>query len=138
VRTAIDTNILSSLWSGEESADSVRKLLNAAAERGGLVICPLVYAELRGAPRATVSFVDHFLERTGIVVDWNLDKEIWQLASERYEKYAIRKRKQRMGEPKRFLTDFIVGAHAMLRADVLITLDQRPYRRDFTELLLNP
>jgi hypothetical protein len=138
VRTAIDTNILSALWSGEEAAETVRKLLNAAAERGGLVICPLVYAELRGAPRATGSFVDNFLERTGIIVDWSLDREVWQLSAERYEKYAVRKRRQRMGEPKRFLADFIVGAHAMLRADVLITLDQRPYRRDFAELVLNP
>ena len=138
MRTAIDTNILSALWSGEETAEKIRNLLNAASERGGLVICPLVYAELRAFPRATASFVDSFLERTGIFVDWDCGKEIWQLAADRYEKYAARKRKQRMGEPKRFLADFIVGAHAQLRADQLITLDQRAYRKDFPEIVLGP
>lgn len=138
MRTAIDTNILSALWTGEANSGKVKQLLNTAAERGGLVICPIVYVELRAVPGATAAFMENFLERTSIVVDWNLDKAIWQLAAERHEKYAIRKRKQRMGEPKRFLADFLVGAHALLRADVLLTLDQRPYRRDFTELLLSP
>ena len=113
-------------------------MLDEAAERGGLVICPVVYAELRGSPRATASYVDGFLDETEIVTDWTFDEAIWRLASERYERYAARKRKQKMGEPKRLIADFLVGAHAMLRADVLLTLDPRPYRRDFAELSLHP
>lgn len=138
MRTAIDTNILSALWSSEATALAVKDLLEEAAERGGLVICPVVYAELRGYPRATATYIDSFLDETGILADWDLDKAIWQLAAERYEKYAIRKRKKKMGEPKRLIADFIVGAHALLRADVLLTLDPRPYRRDFAELSLHP
>lgn len=138
MRSAIDTNVLSALWSAEKTAETIKRLLDEAGERGGLVICPVVYAELRAFPHAVASFVDRFLEKTEIIVDWSLDKSIWQLAAERHERYAIRKRKQRMGEPKRFVADFLVGAHALLRADVLITLDQRPYRRDFAELVLNP
>lgn len=138
VRTAIDTNIISALWTGETGAGKIRQSLDTAAELGGLVICPIVYVELRAVPGATTSFIDEFLERTSTVVDWNFDRAIWQLAAERYEKYAVRKRKQRMGEPKRFLADFLVGAHALLRADVLMTLDPRPYRRDFAELSLHP
>lgn len=138
VRTAIDTNILSALWSGEESIDRITRALNTAADCGSLVICPLVYAELRGSPKATASFVDHFLQQMEIEVDWNCDRPVWELASERYASYAIRKRKQGMGEPKRLLADFVVGAHAVLRADQLLTLDRGVYRRDFEELLLNP
>ena len=138
VRTAIDTNILSALWSGEESVERVTAALNAAGDRGGLVICPLVYAELRGSPRATASFVDDFLDQMEIMVDWACGKDVWLLAAERYAKYAVRKREQGMGEPKRLLADFVVGAHALLRADQLLTLDKRLYRRDFGELLLNP
>jgi hypothetical protein len=138
VRTAIDTNIISALWSGEATAAVVKNLLDEAAERGGLVICPVVFVELRGFPRATASYVDRFLDETGILADWTFDKAIWQLAAERYERYAVRKRQQTMGEPKRLIADFIVGAHALLRADVLLTLDPRPYRRDFAELSLHP
>ena len=138
MRTAIDTNILSALWAGEATATAVKSLLDAAAERGGLVICPVVYVELRASPRATPSYVDGFLDETGTLVDWNFDKVIWQLAAERYERYGIRKRKQKMGEPKRLIADFIVGAHALLRADVLLTLDSGRYCRDFPELSLQP
>ena len=138
MRSAIDTNIVSALWSSEAKAVVVKSLLDNAADLGGLVICPVVYAELRGHPRATASYVDRFLDETGILVEWTLDRAIWQLAAERYEKYAIRKRKQKSGEPKRLIADFIVGAHALLRADVLLTLDPRPYCRDFPELSLHP
>jgi predicted nucleic acid-binding protein len=138
VRTAIDTNILSALLTGEPNAGQIGQLLDMAADRGGLVICPIVYVELRAAPAATASLIDAFLERTSIIVDWNVEKAIWQLAAERYEKYAARKRKQKMGEPKRIIADFIVGAHALLRADVLLTLDSGPYRRDYAELSLHP
>lgn len=118
--------------------EKVAAALDAAGDRGGLVVCPLVYAELRGSPKATASFVDGFLEQMEIVVDWNCGKDVWLLAAERYAKYAARKRKQGMGEPKRMLADFVVGAHAFLRADQLLTLDRRLYRRDFEDLLLNP
>ena len=138
MRTAIDTNIISALWSGEATAAVVKNLLDEAAERGGLVICPVAFVELRAFPRATASYVDSFLDETGIVADWTFDEAIWQLAAERYERYAVRKRKQKMGEPKRLIADFIVGAHALLRADVLLTLDPRPYCRDFAELSLHP
>jgi predicted nucleic acid-binding protein len=138
VRTAIDTNIVSALWAGETTAGTVKKMLDEAAERGGLVICPVVYAELRAFPRATAAFVDKFLDDTGILPDWDIDRAVWQLAAERYEKYALRKRKQKMGEPKRLIADFLVGAHALLRADVLLTLDPRPYLRDFAELSVHP
>ena len=138
MRTAIDTNILSALLTGEPNAGQIGQSLDTAGGRGGLVVCPIVYVELRAVPGATPSLIDAFLEQTSIVVEWNLDQAIWQLAAERYEKYAARKRKQRMGEPKRLIADFLVGAHALLRADVLLTLDPRPYRRDFPELALHP
>jgi len=82
VRTAIDTNILSALWSGELTAKSVKLSLDQAAERGGLVICPVVYAELRAIPGVTASFVDKFLDDTDILAEWDLDKAVWQLAAE--------------------------------------------------------
>jgi|SRR5579862_1207435 len=138
MRTAIDTTVLSALWSGEKTAETVKRFLDTAAEQGGLVICPVVYAELRAFPGATAAFVDKFMDDTGILADWNFDRAMWRLAAERYERYAIRKREQQMGEPKRVIADFLVGAHAVLRADVLLTLDPRPYRRDFAELALHP
>ena len=98
----------------------------------------LLYAELRAIPGVTASFVDKLLDDTDILAEWDLDKAVWQLAAERYVRYAHRRRTQKMGESKRLIADFVVGAHAMLRADVLFTLDPGPYRRDFAELSLHP
>src|SRR5438046_5990875 len=42
----------------------------------------------------------------------------------------------RAGSPKRLLVDFIVAAHALLRADRLMTLDASRYRQDFPKLRL--
>jgi predicted nucleic acid-binding protein len=133
VRTAIDTNILSSLWSGEPTAQGISIALNEAQGLGGLVISPAVYAELRAYPRVTKEFVDEFLANTNIVVDWVLDDAVWQLVADRFGAYAEQRRAE-AGAPKRLLADFIVGAHALLHADRLMTLDHGRYAREFAEL----
>jgi hypothetical protein len=134
VRTAIDTNVLSALWSGEELASLVSEALNQAAADGGLVICAVVYAELLAHPKVKIDFVDDFLFTTGISIDFDLDESVWREASLRFAKYAARRRAARGGGTKRLLADFIVGAHALLRADRLLTLDKSCYSRDFPDL----
>jgi predicted nucleic acid-binding protein len=42
------------------------------------------------------------------------------------------------GLPRRLLTDFVIGVHALRRADRLITFDAGGYRRDFPELQIAP
>jgi predicted nucleic acid-binding protein len=103
---------------------------------GALVISPVVYVELRAYPTATEAIVDRFLEANRIEIDWLIEREIWELAAERFERYANRRRRQGGGEAKRLTSDFLIAAHAIVRADRLITLDQRRYRADFPELTL--
>src|SRR5579872_6051453 len=134
MRTAIDTNVLSALWSGEPLAKLVSDELNQAAAAGGLVICAAVYAELLAHPKAKHDFVDRFLSSTGISIDFDLGEPVWREASARFAKYATRRRASRGGRAKRLLADFIVGAHALLRADRLLTLDSSQYFRDFPDL----
>jgi len=134
MRTAIDTNILSALWSGEPVATAVSGLLHQAATGGGMVVCAAVYAELLAHPKAKLDFVDDFLSNTGILIDFDLGEPVWREASARFAKYALRRRTSRGGRAKRLLADFIVGAHALLRADCLLTLDSSRYSRDFPEL----
>src|SRR5205814_1089067 len=57
VRTALDTNIVSALWSSEPLASRIAADLSEAHARGGLVICAPVYAELLAHPSATLSFL---------------------------------------------------------------------------------
>ena len=134
MRTAIDTNVLSALWSGEPLAVLASDQLDHAASAGGLVICGAVYAELLAHPKAKLDFVDHFLSVTGISIDFDLGESVSREASVRFAKYATRRRASRGGRAKRLLVDFIVGAHALLRSDRLLTLDTSRYLRDFPEL----
>ena len=134
MRTALDTNVLSALWSGEPSARNVESVLFKARSEGGLVVCAPVYCELLAYPSATRRFVKEFLFETGILVDFMLDEQIWQKAATAFVAYAERRRRSRGASPKRMLVDFVVPAHALSSADRLMTLDGSRYRQDFPRL----
>jgi predicted nucleic acid-binding protein len=134
LRTALDTNVLSALWSGEPSARRIESALFKARSDGGLVICAPVYCELLAYPSATRQFVREFLDETGIFVDFPLDEQVWQGAASAFVAYAQRRRRSQGGAPKRLLVDFIIAAHALLQADRLMTLDASRYKQDFPKL----
>lgn len=136
MRTAVDTNVFSALWSEGPLEARMVTLLGRAGSEGGLVICAPVYAELLAHARATEKFLDEFLSTTNVSVDFALDEAIWREAGRRFASYATRRRKSGGRDPKRLLVDFLIGAHALLRADRLFTLDDRRYARDFPTLRL--
>jgi hypothetical protein len=138
MRTAIDTNVISALWSGEPASQGMAALLGSAKNRGGLVICAPVYVELLAYPKATRTLVEQFLAATHIVTDFLLDEAVWQEAGAAYAAYAQRRRDSKDGSSKRLLVDFIVGAHALLKADRLLTLDAARYQVAFPKLVTAP
>ena len=136
MRTAIDTNVLSVLWSKELSASHISRILGAAKAEGGLVVCGPVYAELLAYPKATESFVNDFLADTGITVDFAFEQPVWVEAGRRFARYVKRRRRSAGQGAKRLLADFIIGSHAMVHADRFMTLDPKRYAREFPELKL--
>ncbi len=136
MRTAVDANVISGLWSREPLASRVAADLGRAHSEGGLVVAAPVYAELLAHPSATPGFVDGFLAATNVVVDFALDEAVWREAGARFAAYAARRRDSGGTGPKRPLVDFVIGAHAALRADRLLTLDRDRYARDFPQLVL--
>jgi hypothetical protein len=73
---------------GEASA--ARRSLGEARQRGAIVICAPVYAELVAAPGRGEEAVDEFLGRARIEVDWELDEETWRVAARTFREYAGR------------------------------------------------
>jgi predicted nucleic acid-binding protein len=136
MRTGLDTNILSALWSGEPTSANIAKLLIEAKQEGAILISGVVYAELLAHPKATESFVKEFCDYTGILIDFRLQDAVWMEAGRRFSKYATRRRKTTGAGPKRLLADFLIGAHALLQADRLMTLDPTRYQQDFSDLQL--
>ena len=136
MRTAIDTNIVSVVWSGKSPAEQVASVLAQAANSGALVVCAPVYVELTAYPGVNAAYLDHFLASTRVEVDFAIDEPVWRLAAQRFAQYAGRRRKSGGGEPKRMLVDFIIGAHASLHADRLFTLDPHRFDQGFPRLQL--
>jgi predicted nucleic acid-binding protein len=133
--TAIDTNVLVALWNSEDRLNSAAQAaLDAALNRGSLVISAPVFAELLAFPAREEAFLDSFLRDTGIAVDWNLGEAVWRMAGRAFQSYAARRRKQRDSGPRRILADFLVGAHAQHNAHVLLTLDASLYHPAFPRL----
>jgi len=136
MRTALDTNVLSALWNKEPTAESLTAMLGAAAEAGSVVLCAAVYAELVARPQSTEESVWRFITDTRIVVDFELTEEVWVEAGRAFRRYSERRARSGAGPALRLLADFIIGAHALVMADRLMTLDRGRYERDFPQLKL--
>ena len=93
-----------------------------------------VFAELLAAPGRSEAFLSAFLHDTGISVDWQLDESVWRSAGRAYQWYAERRRRQRGPGVRRILADFLIGAHAQVRAYRLLTMDERIYKAAFPTL----
>jgi predicted nucleic acid-binding protein len=136
VRTAIDSNVFSALWSNERSTPKLIAQLGEARSEGALLISPFVFAELHAYPGATVNFVREFIESTGVTIDFEVKQRVWEETGKRFGRYAIRRRQSGGSIPKRLLADFLIGAHALVQADRLLTLDPQRYSQDFPEVQL--
>lgn len=133
--TAIDSNVLVGLWNPDDRLNTIARVaLDSAYARGHLLICGAVYSELLAGPTRTPEFIDVFLEDAEITVDWSSNETVWRTAGIAYGSYAALRRRRRTGEPRRILTDFYIGAHALAGGHRLLTLDDAIYRKAFPEL----
>jgi predicted nucleic acid-binding protein len=136
LRTAIDSNVISAIWTEELSVPRLLVQLEEARQEGALLISPFVFAELHAYPRMSEALIGKFLKLTGVTVDLQLDETVWIEAGLRFARYAARRRQSFGAAPRRLLADFLVGAHALVQAERLLTLDPKVYRQDFPELRL--
>ena len=133
--TAIDTNVIVALWDPDSALSAAAQAaLDAAIQRGPLVVAAPVFVELMAAPGRNEDFLDRFFQDTSILVDWNLDKAIWRLAGRAFQAHASRRRRRRDTGPRRILADFLIGAHALRRGHRLLTLDDRVFSTAFPRL----
>lgn len=136
MRTAIDSNILSALFGLEPTVEQLVELLGRCRQEGGLVICGTVFAEVHAIPKMNPVLLNEFLSDTGVSVDPAVSLAGWSAVGVAFGEYAVRRRGNGDGEPKRLLADFAIGAHAFASCDRLLTLDPIRYRTAFPNLTL--
>ena len=131
--TFVDTSILLDVFlpdpvHGESSSNALEK----AFHEGSLVVNEIVYAEL--APQfESRKLLDEVLEKLGIQI-MVADTEIAFSAGETWKAY-----RKSGGKGNRIIADFLIGAHALLKADRLLTRDRGFYKDYFKRLvILNP
>jgi len=131
----LDTNVLIALWDPSNALNiPARRSLDHARAVGHLTLAAPVHSELMGHPSRRASEIDAILAATGIEVDWNIDEAIWRAAGVAFQNYVQRRLASAGSFPRRILTDFVIGAHAVVRGSTLLTMDQRIYTAAFPGL----
>lgn len=126
--TAVDTNILLDVFLPDKRfASNSMKLLKFAYDEGALMICDIVYAELVPQFEGR-SMLDKTLEDINVSVS-SVNTDVAFLAGEKWGLY-----RKSGGERERIISDFIIGAHAIVKAERFLTRDRGFYRSYFPEL----
>jgi len=126
--TAADTNILLDVFIPDtDNSPASGELLRVARQRGPLLVCDVVYAEL------VLQFenrdaLDAALHSVGATVS-PIDTDIAYNAGLRWGQY------RRAGGPRtRILADSLIGAHAIATAETFLSRDHGFYSTYFPEL----
>jgi hypothetical protein len=129
---SLDSNVLIALWDDTDALSiPACQCLARARTLGQLVLPAPVYGELMGLPSRSVAEIDTFLSMTGIEIDWGMEQAIWRAAGIAFQGYVRRRLASTGLLPRRILTDFLIGAHALVRGYTLLTLDRRHYETSF-------
>ncbi|MDA2934645.1 type II toxin-antitoxin system VapC family toxin [Acidobacteria bacterium AH-259-D05] len=127
-KAAVDSSIiLDVLLDDPEFGQRSLTLLEKYFARGLLVICPVAFAESAACLAPPSRFIEVSLGMNLSYEDF--DSEVCVLAAEMWRQY-----RSRGGSKRRVLADFLIGAHAQFRADLLLTRDRGFYRTYFQDL----
>lgn len=131
--TAVDTSVLLDILSAsKQHIQASKDAYTSCLELGKMMVCPVVWSELRPWFES-----DSEMKRVAAKLQFEFDPfdEISaSLAGEIWQKY-----RKSGGKRERLVPDFLVGAHALTRADRLLTRDRGFYRSFFTKLpVLDP
>jgi predicted nucleic acid-binding protein len=124
---AIDSSVLIDIIGGDTGADAAVAAVEEAMARGPVVVCDVVLSEVVAGLGQSAVVVER-LEETGIEY-LPLEQRAAARAGEMQRRY-----RQRGGSRERTVPDFLIGAHALLQCQALITRDAGFFRDYFKGL----
>ena len=131
MKTALDSSVLLDVLGADPLfGERSRETLRAAYDSGALVACEVVWAEVRAHFAAEEAFAAA-LNLLGVRFD-SISSQAAELAGSLWRQ----SRKGARGARARVVADFLIGAHAQLQADALLSRDRGFYRQYFKTLRL--
>ena len=126
--TAVDTNVLFDVFRTDSPHHS-RSLswLRQAYDKGAVIVCDLVYAELVPEFNSRSS-LDGALREIGATLS-PINSSIAHQAGLRWKLY-----RESGGPRERIIVDFLIGAHASATADAFLTRDRGFFSTYFPDL----
>lgn len=126
--TALDSSVLLDvLLEDPRHCQASLAALREAHRSGPLIACPVVWSEVRAALKVPTTLAE-VMVAAGIRFD-PFDAACAELAGDLWREY-----RRSGGKREHLVPDFLIGAHAKLRADGLLARDRGFFRRRFAGL----